>query len=164
MKSIDPGGPVVIILAFGSEVRGFKPGQGWWIFSEHKNPEYDFLQKKIKAIGPVSVHHCGASGSMRACHAVGPGSIPSRDRFPGWGFSSPVRQMSGNFRPQGPRISFGRQIIIPYSPCWDDWVCAWCVLSSIFVLSRRWPRHWADHSSGEAIHVLVWSKKYVCDP
>ena len=24
-----------------------------------------------------------------------------------WVFSSPVRQMSGNFRPQGPRISFG---------------------------------------------------------
>ena len=53
------------------------------------------------------VHRCGASGSMRACHAAGPGSIPGRDRFPGWGFSrgfsrgfsSPVRQMSGNFRP-----------------------------------------------------------------
>ena len=22
----------------------------------------------------------------RACHAAGPGSIPGRDRFPGWGF------------------------------------------------------------------------------
>ena len=29
------------------------------------------------------VHRCGASGSMRACHAAGPGSIPGRDRFPG---------------------------------------------------------------------------------
>ena len=28
------------------------------------------------------VHRCGASGSMRACHAAGPGSIPGRDRFP----------------------------------------------------------------------------------
>ena len=26
-------------------------------------------------------------GSMRACHAAGPGSIPGRDKFPGWGFS-----------------------------------------------------------------------------
>ena len=24
----------------------------------------------------------GASGSMRGCHAAGPGSIPGRDRFP----------------------------------------------------------------------------------
>ena len=35
----------------------------------------------------VRVHRCGASGSMRACHAEGPGSIPGRDKFPGWGFS-----------------------------------------------------------------------------
>ena len=34
-----------------------------------------------------------------ACHAAGPSSIPGRDKFPGWGFSSPVRQMSGSFRP-----------------------------------------------------------------
>ena len=37
---------------------------------------------------------------MLACHAAGPGSIPGRDRFPGWGFlggfSSPVRWMSGS--------------------------------------------------------------------
>ena len=44
--------PVVIILATGSEVRGFKPGRG--IFSERKNPEYDFLRKESKAMGPVS--------------------------------------------------------------------------------------------------------------
>ena len=54
-------------------------------------------------IRSLIVHRCGASGSMRACHAAGPGSIPGRDRFPGWvffsEFSSPVRQMSGNFRP-----------------------------------------------------------------
>ena len=50
-----------------------------------------------------TVHRCGAVGTMRACHAAGPGSIPGRDKFPGWGFfrgySSPVRQMSGSFRP-----------------------------------------------------------------
>ena len=32
------------------------------------------------------VHRCGPAGSMRACHAAGPGSIPGRDKFPGWGF------------------------------------------------------------------------------
>ena len=32
------------------------------------------------------VHRCGTSGSMRACHAAGPGSIPGREKFPGWGF------------------------------------------------------------------------------
>ena len=49
-----PGGPVVIILASGSEVPGFDPGRGRWIFSERKNPEYDFLRKGSKAVGPVS--------------------------------------------------------------------------------------------------------------
>ena len=34
---VEPGGPVVI--ATGSEVRGFKPGRGGWIFSGLKNPE-----------------------------------------------------------------------------------------------------------------------------
>ena len=53
-RKVDLGGPVVIILASGSEVRGFKPGQGRWIFSEHKNPEYDFLRTGNKAVGPVS--------------------------------------------------------------------------------------------------------------
>ena len=41
------------------------------------------------------VHRCGTGGSMRTCHAAGPGSVPVRDRSPGWGFSgfsSPVRQ------------------------------------------------------------------------
>ena len=39
---VDPGGSVVITLATGSEVHGFKPGWGRWIFSERKNPECDF--------------------------------------------------------------------------------------------------------------------------
>ena len=30
-----------------------------------------------------SVHRCGASGSMRACRAAGPGSIPGLYKFPG---------------------------------------------------------------------------------
>ena len=51
---VEPGGPVVIILASGSEVRGFDPGRGQWIFSERKNPEYYFLRKASKAVGPVS--------------------------------------------------------------------------------------------------------------
>ena len=112
------------------------------------------------------VHRCGASGSMRACHAAGPGSITGRDRFPGFfrGFSSPVRKCQETLGPQGPRLSFGRRNHHSIFALWDDWVCAWCVLSFMFVLSRRWPRHWADHSTGEALHVLVWSKKYVCDP
>ena len=58
-----------------------------------------------------TVHRCGPGGSMCACHAAGLGSISDWDKFPGWGFfrgfSSPVRQMSGSFRPQGPRISYG---------------------------------------------------------
>ena len=33
---VDPGGPVVIILASGSEVRGFDPGRSRWIFQSVK--------------------------------------------------------------------------------------------------------------------------------
>ena len=52
--AVEPGGPVVIILASGSEVRGFDPGRGRWIYSERKNPEYDFLRRGSKAVGSVS--------------------------------------------------------------------------------------------------------------
>ena len=45
--------PVVIIIASGSEVRGFDPGRVH-AFSERKNPGYDFLRKGSKAVGPVS--------------------------------------------------------------------------------------------------------------
>ena len=51
---VDPDSPVIIILATGSEVRGFKPVRGRWIFLERKNPEYDFLRKGSKAVGPYS--------------------------------------------------------------------------------------------------------------
>ena len=46
MNQVDPGGLGVIILASGSEVRGFDPGRD---FSERKHPEYDFLRKGSKA-------------------------------------------------------------------------------------------------------------------
>ena len=32
---------------------------------------------------PGEVHRCGPVGSMRACQAAGPDSIPGRDKFPG---------------------------------------------------------------------------------
>ena len=51
---VDPGGPVVIILASGSEVHELDPGRSR-IFSERKNPEYDFLQKGSKAVSSVSL-------------------------------------------------------------------------------------------------------------
>ena len=46
---VDPGGLGVIILASGFKVRGFNG-----FFSERKNPEYDFLRKGSKAVGPMS--------------------------------------------------------------------------------------------------------------
>ena len=54
IKWVFPGGPVVIILASESEVCGFDLGRGPRIFSESTNPEYDFLRKGSKAVGPVS--------------------------------------------------------------------------------------------------------------
>ena len=90
------------------------------------------------------VHRCGTGGSMRVCHAAGPGSIPCRDRFPGWGFfgffCSPVRQMSENFRPtKVPEYHLAAIIIISYSPCRNGRVCALWVSSFMFVLSRSGP-------------------------
>ena len=93
------------------------------------------------------VHRCGASASMRACHAAGRGSIPGRDNFPGWGFFGVFPHQSDKCQetlgPQGPRLSFDRR---NHHSIFDllGWlgVCAWCVLSFMFVLSRRWPRHW----------------------
>ena len=41
-----------------SEVRQFDPGRGRWIFSERKNPEYDFLRKgKIRGCRVVDLRH-----------------------------------------------------------------------------------------------------------
>ena len=58
-KTVDSAGPVVTILVTGSEVRGFKPGRGRWIFSERKNPEYEFLRKgkKVKPWAVVDLRH-----------------------------------------------------------------------------------------------------------
>ena len=51
---VDPGGPVVINLASGFEVRGFKPAGIDGYFQSVKNPLYDFLRNRSKAVGPVS--------------------------------------------------------------------------------------------------------------
>ena len=53
-SSACPSLSIFIRCTAGSEVRGFKPGRGRWISSERKNPEYDFLRKGSKAVGPVS--------------------------------------------------------------------------------------------------------------
>ena len=91
------------------------------------------------------------------------------------GFSSPVRQISGSFRPpkspniNWPSLSSFHILLVRMNGCVDgvyrlSCYVGWCVSSFMFVLSRRWPRHWADPSSGETLHVLVLSKKYACDP
>ena len=47
--------PVVIILATGSEFAGSNSaGVDVFFFSERKNPEYEFIRKGSKAVGPVS--------------------------------------------------------------------------------------------------------------
>ena len=79
-------------------------------------------------VASPTVHRCGQGGSMRACHAADPGSIPGRVKFPGWGFfggfSSPVRQMSGSFRPpRSPNIiwpSLSSSLIIHYGRQWPE--------------------------------------------
>ena len=53
--NVDPGGPVVIVLASGSErFAGSIPAGVDGFFSECKNPAYFFLRKGSKAVAPVS--------------------------------------------------------------------------------------------------------------
>ena len=129
-------GPSQWFFHFGKEIviAWTHIGWVWWMFQHLPLPA---CKKSVTAMVwllalswrqgsvPPSVVRCGTSGSMRACHAAGPGSIPGRDKFPGWGFFggfSPVRQMSGSFRPQGPP-----NII-------------WPSLSSIIIhYGRQWP-------------------------
>ena len=44
----DPGGSVVIILATGSDVRGFKPGRGRWIFQSVKILSMTSFGREVK--------------------------------------------------------------------------------------------------------------------
>ena len=94
--------------------------------SQNNLPSYTSLKLVIYSLSQT-VHRCGLGGSMRACHAAGPGSFPGRGKFPGWffrGFSLPVRQMSGSFRtPRSPNIiwpSFSSSIIIHYGRHWPE--------------------------------------------
>ena len=87
----------------------------WWYSKQFKSALLSF--------GNIVIHYqnyheiinvyptMGASGSMRACHAAGPGSIPGRDRFPGWVFFGVFPHLLDKCQealgPEGPRISFG---------------------------------------------------------
>ena len=83
--------------------------------------------------------------------ACAPVKQRARVRFPvGTGFLGEIffgvfphlQVMSGNFGPtRSPEYHLAAIIIIPYSPYWYECEYAWCVLSFMFVLSRRWPRH-----------------------
>jgi hypothetical protein len=45
----------VSALAFGTQVRGFKPGRSRRIFQGEKIPQGAFLRKGSKTVGPVSL-------------------------------------------------------------------------------------------------------------
>jgi hypothetical protein len=42
-------------LAFGTQVRGFKPGQSRRIFQGEKNPQRAFVRKGSKTMSPISL-------------------------------------------------------------------------------------------------------------
>ena len=42
------------VLAFGTQVRGFKPGRSHRIFKGEKNPQHAFLRRGSKAVCPMS--------------------------------------------------------------------------------------------------------------
>jgi hypothetical protein len=49
------GGLGVSALAFGTQVRGFKPGRNRRIFQGEKNSQRAFLRKESKTVGPMSL-------------------------------------------------------------------------------------------------------------
>ena len=51
---IDSGGPVVIRLTTGSEIRGFKPGRGQWIFESVKILSMTSFRREVKQWDPCS--------------------------------------------------------------------------------------------------------------
>ena len=89
--------------------------QGFWPDQRSQSPFAPYPnvipQIILKSLEPF-VHRCEACGSIRACQAAGPGSIPGRDKFPGWSFfrdlfltcKTTVRKLSAH---TVPRISFG---------------------------------------------------------
>jgi hypothetical protein len=46
-------GVMVIVLAIGPKVHGFKIGQERWISKGDKNPQHDFLRRGSKAVCPL---------------------------------------------------------------------------------------------------------------
>ena len=64
--------------------------------------EYTVQNRKIVTI---NVHRCGTGGGMLACYAAGPGSIPGRDKFPGWGFFGVFPRLSDKCQEAlGPKV------------------------------------------------------------
>jgi hypothetical protein len=45
---------VLIVIAIGPKVSGFKCGRGRWIFNGNKNLQLSFLRRGSKAVGPLS--------------------------------------------------------------------------------------------------------------
>ena len=114
----------------------------------------------------VFCHVCNVmSTAVEQVVTCAPVTQPARVRFP-VGTSFLQNKCQEVLGPQVPRISFGRHNH-PFIFALLEWMGAWMVFSFfMFVLFRRWPRHWADPSFGESLNVLVWSKKVciVCDP
>ena len=52
LMKVDPDGVVVSILATGSEVRGFKPGRGQWIFPTVKILSKTFFGREVNPLVP----------------------------------------------------------------------------------------------------------------
>ena len=75
----------------------------------------------------ILIHRCGTGSSMRACHTVGPVIDPRLGQV-SWvrffvDFSSPVRQISGSFRPpRSPNIIWPSlsSLIIHYGCQWPE--------------------------------------------
>ena len=116
-------------------------------------------------VNKLYVHRCGEGGSMRACHVVGPGSIPGRDMFPAWGFSSLEEKYQEDLGP-GPGIQFGRHNY-PFIFALLEWMVTWmvCIVFNVLVVSEVAPAfNWSLIRGGSPCSCVIKRVGYVCDP
>ena len=131
----------------------------------------DFTSISLPFVHPLHKNTslvCKLSDLVHACHAVCPGSIPGRDKFPMWGFfrgfSSSVRQMSGSSKPTWFPEYILAIIVILLISALLKWMSEWmvCMVLNARIVSEVAPElHWSLIRGGPPFprwSIYMWSR------
>ena len=112
------GGLEVSVLAFGTQVRGFKPGRSRRIFFGRQNPQRPFFGAVGRKLGHVKEHKSDVEVAT-------------------------FGKILGNFSPIVPTSAAGvrlrRQTL--GTPCGESWNVLKSLVLQVGVLTCRWQRH-----------------------